>query len=104
MPNGEVCIFANQTKGWSRAVVGVGVAYEEDFVRALDVLKASGEAFAQAPPFGESLLEPPQVMGSVSLGDSAVILRVEVKTEPGKQWEIGRELHRCILAACDGRG
>lgn len=43
-------------------------------------------------------------MGQVSLGDSAVILRVEVKTEPGKQWEIGRELHRCILAACEREG
>ncbi len=40
----------------------------------------------------------------MSLGDSAVILRVEVKTEPGKQWKIGRELRTCILADCDRGG
>jgi small-conductance mechanosensitive channel len=104
VPNGEVRILANRTKGWSRAVVEVGVAYEEDLGRALDVLRASGEAFAQDPAVGSSLLEPPQVMGPMSLGDAAVILRVEVKTEPGKQWEIGRELRRHILADCEREG
>ena len=104
VPNGEVRILANQTKGWSRAVVEVGVAYEEDLERALGVLRASGEAFAQDPAFAKGLLEPPQVMGPMSLGDAAVILRVEVKTEPGRQWEIGRELRRCILADCEREG
>ena len=104
VPNGEVRILANQTKGWSRAVVEVGVAYEEDLERALNVLRASGEAFAQDPAFGKSLLEPPQVMGPMSLGDAAVILRVEVKTEPGRQWEIGRELRQRILADCEREG
>ena len=104
VPNGEVRVLANQTKGWSRVVVEVGVAYEEDLERALDVLRASGEAFAQAPAFEASLLEPPRVEGPVSLGDSAVILRVVVKTEPGKQWEIGRELRKFVLAACQREG
>ena len=104
VPNGEVRVLANQTKGWSCAVVEVGVAYEEDLERALDVLRASGEAFAQDPVLGTSLLEPPHVLGPMSLGDTAVILRVEVKTEPGKQWEIGRELRRRILADCEREG
>jgi small conductance mechanosensitive channel len=104
VPNGEVRILTNETKDWSRAVVEVGVAYEEDLERALDVLRSSGEAFAKDSVVGRSLLEPPQVMGPMSLGDAAVILRVEVKTEPGKQWEIGRELRRRILADCERQG
>jgi small-conductance mechanosensitive channel len=104
VPNGEVRVLANQTKDWSRAVVEVGVAYEEDLEHALDVLRASGEAFAQTPAFRENLLEPPHVLGPMSLGESAVILRVEVKTEPGKQWEIGRELRKFVLAACEREG
>ena len=104
VPNGEVRVLTNQTRDWSRAVVEVGVAYEEDLEHALDVLRASGEAFAQMPAFKESLLEPPQVLGPMSLGDSAVTLRVEVRTEPGKQWEIGRELRQFVLAACEREG
>ena len=104
VPNGEVRVLANETKGWSRAVVEVGVAYEEDLERAMDVLRASAEAFAQDPAFGASLLELPKVMGPMGLGASAVILRVEVKTEPGKQWEVGRGLRKFILTACEQAG
>jgi small conductance mechanosensitive channel len=101
VPNGEVRILANETKGWSRAVVEVGVAYEEDLERALDVLRASAEAFAQDPDIKDSLLEPPRVMGPMRLGDAAVILRVEAKTEAGRQYELGRELRMRILADCE---
>ena len=59
VPNGEVRIVANQTKEWSRALVDVGVAYEEDLDRALRVLTEAGEAFAQDPDIGPQLLEPP---------------------------------------------
>ena len=104
VPNGDVRTLANQTKGWSRAVVEVGVAYEEDLERALEVLRASSEAFAQSPEFAGSLLEAPKVMGPMVLGDTAVSLRVEVKTEPGRQWEIGRELRKVVLAACEREG
>ena len=101
VPNGEVRILANETKGWSRAVVEVGVAYEEDLERALAVLRASAEAFAQDPAIRDSLLEPPRVMGPMRLGDAAVILRVEAKTEAGRQYELGRELRMRILADCE---
>jgi small conductance mechanosensitive channel len=104
VPNGEVRILANETRGWSRAMVELGVAYEEDLERALAVMRASGEAFAQNPAYQASLLEAPQVMGPMRLGDSAVILQVAVKTEPGKQWEIGRELRKFLLAACEREG
>ncbi|MDH4137127.1 MAG: mechanosensitive ion channel family protein, partial [Anaerolineae bacterium] len=52
VPNGEVRIVANQTKEWSRALVDVGVAYEEDLDRALRVLGETAEAFAQDPAIG----------------------------------------------------
>jgi small conductance mechanosensitive channel len=104
VPNGEVRVLANKTKDWSRVMVEVGVAYEEDLEHAFDVLTSSAQAFSQAPEFEACLLEPPRVLGPVSLGDSAVILRVEVKTQPGKQWEIGRELRKFVLAACEREG
>jgi small-conductance mechanosensitive channel len=94
VPNGEVRIVANQTKEWSRALVDVGVAYEEDPDRALRVLEGAAEAFAQDPAFGPQLLEPPQVMGPISLGDWAFTVRVMVKTQPGKQWVVARELRK----------
>jgi small conductance mechanosensitive channel len=104
VPNGEVRIVANQTKEWSRAVVDLGVAYEEDLDRALCVLQESAEAFAHEPDFGPQLLEPPAVLGPVSLGDWAITVRVTAKTLPGKQLEVGRQLYRFLLAACEREG
>jgi small-conductance mechanosensitive channel len=96
IPNGEVRVVANQSKGWSRALVDVGVAYEEDLERVFQILEELATSFGQDPTFGPQLLEPPQVLGPMSLGDWAITLRVMVKTLPGKQWAINRELQRRI--------
>jgi small conductance mechanosensitive channel len=104
IPNGEVRILANQTRDWSRVMVDLGVAYEEDLDRAQRVLEESAAAFAGDPAFSASLLEPPQVLGVVSLGDSAALVRVVVKTQPGEQWATARRLRQYLLAACEREG
>ena len=104
VPNGEVRIVGNMTKEWSRALVDVGVAYEEDMDRALHVLEKAAGTFAEDPEFGPSLLEPPQVLGPLSLGDWAFTVRFMVKTQPGKQWAVARELRKQILTACEREG
>lgn len=98
IPNGEVRIVANQTKAWSRAVVDVAVAYEENLDRVLHALSHTLEAFAADPSMVGVLLEPPQIVAPASLGDWAITLRVMAKTTPGKQWDVSRELRRRILA------
>ncbi len=101
VPNGEVRIVGNMTKEWSRALVDIGVAYEEDMDRALSVLEEAAAAFAEDPEFGPLLLEPPKVLGPLSLGDWAFTVRFMVKTQPGKQWAVARGLRKQILAACE---
>ena len=104
VPNGEVRVLTNKTRDWSRVMLDVGVAYEEEMDRALSVLEAASEAFAQDPAFALDVLEPPEVLGPVGLGDSAVNIRIAVKISPGKQWEIGRALRKAVLAACEREG
>ena len=104
VPNGEVRVLTNMTRGWSRVLLDVGVAYEEEMDHALSVLAAASEAFAQDPAFAPDILERPEVLGPVSLGESAVIIRIGMKTGPGKQWEMGRALRKAVLAACEREG
>jgi small-conductance mechanosensitive channel len=104
VPNGEVRIVANQNRGWSRAIVDVGVAYEADLDRALRVLEQAVDEFAKDPTFGPQLLEAPQVLGPQSLGNSAITVRVMVKTQAGKQWGVARELRKHILSSCQREG
>jgi len=96
IPNGEIRLLANMTKDWSRAVVKVGVAYEEDLAHVLGVLEQIGQQTYQDERFGSQMLEEPTVLGPLDFGDSAVGVRMMVKTLPGKHWGIGRELRRRI--------
>jgi small conductance mechanosensitive channel len=100
VPNGEIRIVANITRNWSRALVDLGVAYEEDLDRVLKVLEEEALAFAEDPGVAELLIEPPSVLGPLSLGDWAMTVRVMVKTLPGKHWEVGRMLRKRLLDAC----
>jgi len=104
VPNGEVRVVGNRSRGWSAVLVELGVAYEEDLDRALAVLEEGAAAFAQHPEYGPQLLEPPQVLGVVGLGDWAVSVQVRAKTRPGQQWQVGRDLRKFLLAACAREG
>ena len=42
--------------------------------------------------------------GVQSLADSAVIIRVRIKTLPGQQWGVGRALNGAVKRVFDARG
>ncbi len=96
IPNGEIKVASNLTKEWSRAVLEVGIDYQEDLDRTLHVLAEVGRELAADASSGPMVLEPPQVLGVESLGESQVTLRLLLKTLPSKQWDVARELRRRI--------
>jgi small conductance mechanosensitive channel len=104
IPNGEIKVASNLTKEWSRAVLEIGVGYEEDVDRVIAVLTEVGRSLADDEGFGKMLLEAPQVLGVEGLNDSQVTIRILAKTLPLKQWEVARELRRRIKARFDREG
>jgi len=96
IPNGEIHILSNKTKGWARAVVNVGVAYKEDVERVSAILERIGQEMWQDEGYRLLLLEEPAVSGVEELGGSTMTLRIMVKTQPGRQWDISRELRKRI--------
>ncbi|MGH7466663.1 MAG: mechanosensitive ion channel family protein [Longimicrobiales bacterium] len=104
IPNGEITKVSNLTKTWSRAVLDVGVAYREDTDRVTDVLRNLGHAFLADPEWAPLLLEEPEVLGVQSLGESSVVIRMQVRTLPLKQWDVARELRRRIKKRFDAEG
>lgn len=104
IPNGEIRIVSNRTKDWSRVVLNLGVAYEEDISRAMAALGEIGHVFYHDEEFAPLLLEEPTVTGVEALGDWTMTIRIMVKTEPGKQWEVARELRRRIKESFEREG
>jgi moderate conductance mechanosensitive channel len=96
VPNGEIKVVSNKTRGWSRAVVDVGVPYEENVDRALEVLRDEAAQFSTDKAWGTQLDGPVEVLGVESLSDSAVVLRTMIRTQPGSQWSVAREFRRRI--------
>jgi small conductance mechanosensitive channel len=101
IPNGEVRVVSNRTREWSRAMVDVGVAYEEDLDRVLKVMASFTHAFAEDPDFAPLLIGMPEIVGPVSLEDSAVVIRVMATTKPGAQWRVEREIQKRVLQVCE---
>jgi small conductance mechanosensitive channel len=96
VPNSEIKVVSNKTRGWSRAVVDVGVPYDESVDRALEVLRDEAAQFSTDKAWGAQLDGPVEVLGVESLSDSAVVLRTVIRTQPGSQWSVAREFRRRV--------
>lgn len=94
IPNSEIKVVSNMTRGWSRSVVDVGVAYDEDVDRALAVVRDEAAQFSTDKVWGAQLDGPVEVPGVEALSDSAVVIRSLIRTQPGSQWNAAREFRR----------
>jgi small conductance mechanosensitive channel len=104
IPNGQITVVTNKTKGWSRGVVDVGVAYESDLDRAIAVLKEEATGLAHDAHWSSRFDGEPEVVGVQSLGDSSVVIRTLLRVQPGKQWEVMREFRRRVKLRFDKEG
>jgi moderate conductance mechanosensitive channel len=104
VPFSEMKIIQNLTKDYSYYVADVGVAYKEDTDRVAAVLSAVAEEMRHDKQFAPYMLEPLEVVGVDRFEDSAVIVKVRLKTLPIRQWAIGREFNRRLKQAFDREG
>lgn len=104
IPHSEVSVVDNLTKGHSFYLLDVGVAYGEDTDRVIECLKQIDEEIRDDEDFGDSILEPLQILGVEKFADSAVIVRVRTKTKPHDKWKVGREFNRRIKQTFDKEG
>lgn len=104
VPNGEMRVVSNRTRGWSQLLLRVAVPYHTDLEKALDVLQRTGEGLAADTAWKDRLLEGPTVTGVDELREGDVVLSMALKTPPGEQWAVARELRRRIVEALRREG
>jgi small conductance mechanosensitive channel len=104
IPFGEVTSVLNYNRAFGNAVLDVGVAYRENLEDVIAILEEIGRGLSSDPSFGPALLGPLEIAGVNNLADSAVEIRVSVKTRPMKQWGVRRELLKRIKKTFDERG
>ena len=101
VPNSEIKVVSNMTRGWSRAVIDVAVAYDTDLDRAIAVVRDEAAVFSNDAAWKSQLDEPLEVPGVESLGESGIVVRVLARTQPGQQWAVAREFRRRIKMRFD---
>lgn len=100
----SVDMVTNHMRDFSFHVGDIGIAYREDVEDARAALFDAFEEMRADPDLSEFILGDMEWFGVQQLADSAVIVRVRVKTTPGKQWAIGRALNGAVKRIFDARG
>jgi small conductance mechanosensitive channel len=96
VPNGNINVTSNKTRGWGRAIVDVRLTFDQDVEHVRTVLQDLFRDLAGVEPFATGLREEPKVLGIVQLAVDAQVLRVTAETIPSRRWEIERELRERI--------
>lgn len=103
IPNGRISVVTNMSKGFNRAIVDVGVTYDEDIDRVLAVLRDEMKLVYKNERLTGMIAEP-NVLGVEELGDSSVVIRISTDCEIGENWQLERELRRIIKKRLEKEG
>lgn len=102
--NGKISSLANMTKEWSAINLRIGVAYKENVDVVMDLMKKVGDELQADQEWGQYMIEPVDVMGLDEFADSALLIKVRLKTVPAFQWRLGREYRRRLKMVFDEKG
>jgi small conductance mechanosensitive channel len=101
VPNSEIRVASNHSRGWSGVDMNVTVAYEADIDKAAAVIDRVGQELAADPEYGPLITDAPHVVRVDAFKDSGVALKVLGVTEPMRQWDVMGELRRRLKKAFD---
>ncbi len=98
VPSSEIKVVSNLTRDWTQLPIHVSVAYGADSDRVIQLLNEVGEELANDPKYADKIVAKPEVPGIDKVSGGEVDYLMVVKTKPGSQYAVGRELRRRIKA------
>lgn len=101
IPNREITSLSNHSRGNMRALVDIGISYDDNIDEAITVLQETCDKIAEV---NQAIVEGPNVIGVQTLGSSDVVLRIIAKTENMEQWAVERQLRKALKEALEANG
>lgn len=99
VPNGEMKVVVNHSRGWHLAVVDLPLALNQDLGSVFDVAAAIVRDVNAEPSLQPFLLEPMKVVGIEKYGAGGAFVRLAAKTPPGAPGgEVTRAARRIAIA------
>ncbi len=104
IPNSEIKIVANLSSRWSRADLTIPVSYQADINEAIKLIENVALQMNDDAQWQHQIIETPKVLGIDNFGDRGLMIRVWIKTQPLKQWDVAREYRRRLKVTLDEAG
>ena len=104
VPNGNMQVISNKSRGWARAIVDVRLPYGEDVDKVRGILEDLFDEVRGRAPLKDWLRDGPSVLGIESLSDYALVVRVIADTRPSKRFDTERMLREAIQARLGEQG
>ncbi|MFM8998703.1 MAG: mechanosensitive ion channel family protein [Actinomycetota bacterium] len=104
VPNGNIQIVSNKSRGWARAIVDVRFGYGEDVDAVRELLEELFDEVRVDEAFKDWIMEGPSLLGMERLGDWALVMRVVAETRPSKRFDVERRLRELIAGRLAEKG
>ncbi len=100
IPNRYMEGISNHSRGTMRALVDIGISYDDNIDHAMSILQKVCDEFQQ----DERFVEGPDVLGVQSFGSSDIVLRILGRTINMEQWAAERDIRKRIKEEFDLNG
>jgi moderate conductance mechanosensitive channel len=96
IPNSTITAVTNMTRDWTQVAMHISVDYKENSDRVIELLQQLGTEIRNDDRFRDVIVADPVVPGIDRMTANEVDYLMLVKTRPGQQYAVSRELRRRI--------
>lgn len=104
IPHGTITQVSNLSQDFARVNLDIGVSYNTNLERLIEIINKTGEELAEDPNYKEFIISAPKFLRVNEFADSAIIVKILGETKPLKQWEIAGEYRKRLKIAFDREG
>jgi len=104
VPNGNIQVVSNKSRGWARAIVDTRFAYGQDPEQVRGLIDELFDELREDPQLAEWVRNGPTVLGVETTSDTGVVIRAVAETVPSKRFDVERLLRERITQRLADRG
>jgi small conductance mechanosensitive channel len=102
--NGEILHVGNSSQEWAKALLDLAFAYDNDVAACERIIEEVGVKLREDQKFGPMVTSDLDILGMQHVSGEQFVIRVSVRTTPGNQWAVSRELRGRLKVAFDAAG
>lgn len=101
IPNGEISIVTNKSRGNITTLINVTIAYEENLDNAIDVLEKMCEDIKKT---NNDIIEGPYILGVNKLGENGIDITIKILSKPLNQYTNKRYMNKKVKETLEKEG